>query len=111
MGDLRRGSNSLNSDTGLTLSKDCNVKDYFGGNEKSKVVVKLSKVGSGVPSREPRLSEQDRKQLMLLEHRRREELKKLIRYHIFFDCLFINIYNFILLLHLTYIFFTDCNSA
>ena len=70
--------------SGKALSKDYNVKDYFGGNEKSKVVVKLSKVGSGVPSREPRLSEQDRKQLMLLEHRRREELKKLIRYHNFF---------------------------
>jgi len=77
--------------SGKALSKDYNVKDYFGGNEKSKVVVKLSKVGSGVPSREPRLSEQDRKQLMLLEHRRREELKKLIRYHIFLAFLFINI--------------------
>ncbi|XP_023333596.1 UPF0769 protein C21orf59 homolog [Eurytemora carolleeae] len=65
--------------TSKEMKRDKILKDYFGGNEKSKVVVKLSKVGSGVPSREPRLSEQDRKQLMLLEHRRREELKKLIR--------------------------------
>ena len=54
------------------------MKDYVGGNDKTKVVVKLSTVGAGPPVREPAMSEEERKHLMLLEHRRREEMKRLL---------------------------------
>ena len=54
------------------------MKDYVGGNDKTKVVVKLSTVGAGPPVREPAMSEEERKHLMLMEHRRREEIKRLM---------------------------------
>ena len=54
------------------------MKDYVGCNDKTKVVVKLSTVGAGPPVREPGMSEEERKHLMLLEHRRREEIKRLL---------------------------------
>jgi len=40
--------------------------------------VKLSTVGTGPPVREPGMSEDERKHLMLMEHRRREEIKRLL---------------------------------
>lgn len=60
------------------MARDKQLKDYLGNNEKTKVVVKLSTVGSGPPAREPAFSEEQRKQMMLAEHRRREEIKKLV---------------------------------
>ena len=54
------------------------MKDYLGVNDKTKVVVKLSTVGTGPPVREPGMSEDERKHLMLMEHRRREEIKRLL---------------------------------
>ncbi|XP_026810249.1 cilia- and flagella-associated protein 298-like isoform X2 [Rhopalosiphum maidis] len=53
------------------------MKDYLGRNEKTKVVLKLTKTGSGPPAREPPLSEQDRKLLMAEAFKKQEELKKL----------------------------------
>lgn len=41
------------------------------------VIMKLSKRGSGPPGREPVMTEEERKQLMLHSYRRQEELKKL----------------------------------
>ena len=41
--------------------------DYLGKNEKSKVIIKVASKKSGQPSREPLLSEQDQK--LLLMHR------------------------------------------
>ena len=55
------------------------MKDYVGGNDKTKVVVKLSTMGAGPPVREPALTEDERKHLMLMEHRRREEVKRLLQ--------------------------------
>lgn len=43
---------------------------FAGKNEKCKAIVKLSKVGSGAPGREPLMSESDQKQLMLHYHRK-----------------------------------------
>lgn len=51
------------------------MKDYLGRNEKTKVVLKLTKTGSGPPAREPALSEQDRKLLMAAAFKKQEELK------------------------------------
>ncbi|XP_059613575.1 cilia- and flagella-associated protein 298 isoform X2 [Phlebotomus argentipes] len=50
---------------------------YFGNNEKCKVIVKLGKSGEGQPGREPAISEETRRELMLKAYRRQEELKKL----------------------------------
>lgn len=50
---------------------------YVGANEKCKVVVKLVKSGEGAPGREPVMSEEARRQIMMHEYRRQEELKKL----------------------------------
>lgn len=51
------------------------MKDFVGNNEKTKVIVKLQKRGSGKPAREPLMSEDERKQLMLHAYRRQEQLK------------------------------------
>ncbi|KAF7280921.1 cilia- and flagella-associated protein 298 [Rhynchophorus ferrugineus] len=53
------------------------VGDYVGKIENCKVIMKLSKRGEGPPGREPIMSEEQRKQLMLHAYRRQEELKKL----------------------------------
>ena len=42
------------------------------------MVVKLSTMGTGPPVREPGMSEDERKHLMMMEHRRREEIKRLM---------------------------------
>ncbi|KAG6797225.1 hypothetical protein HZU73_07295 [Apis mellifera caucasica] len=51
------------------------LKDYLGMNEKTKIIVKLQKRGAGKPAREPLMSEEERKQLMLHAYRRQEQLK------------------------------------
>lgn len=51
--------------------------DYAGRNDRTRCIVKLQRVGEGAPGREPVLGEEARKQLMLLEYRRQEELKRL----------------------------------
>lgn len=53
------------------------LHDYVGRIDKCKVIVKLVKCGEGAPGREPVLSEDARKQLMLQQYRRQEELKRL----------------------------------
>lgn len=53
------------------------LHEYVGRIEKCKVIVKLVKCGEGAPGREPGLSEETRKQLMLQQYRRQEELKRL----------------------------------
>jgi len=60
------------------------MKDFVGNNEKTKVIVKLQKRGSGKPAREPLMSEDERKQLMLHAYRRQEQLKVSL-FHILAD--------------------------
>ncbi|XP_012280476.1 UPF0769 protein C21orf59 homolog [Orussus abietinus] len=62
---------------GKEMLRGCKLRDFLGRNEKTKVIVKLQKRGAGKPAREPVLSEEDRKQLMLHAFKRQEELKKL----------------------------------
>ncbi|XP_014488578.1 PREDICTED: UPF0769 protein C21orf59 homolog isoform X3 [Dinoponera quadriceps] len=62
---------------GKELILGMKMKDFLGNNEKTKVIVKLQKRGSGRPAREPLMSEDERKQLMLHAYRRQEQLKKL----------------------------------
>ncbi|XP_012215160.1 cilia- and flagella-associated protein 298 isoform X2 [Linepithema humile] len=63
--------------SGKELLPGKKMKDFLGSNEKTKVIVKLQKRGSGKPAREPLMSEDERKQLMLDAYRRQEQLKKL----------------------------------
>ncbi|KAH8305000.1 hypothetical protein KR059_001108 [Drosophila kikkawai] len=53
------------------------LKDYLGNNDKTKILVKLNKLGEGPPAREPVISEPIRRQMMAEAFRRQEELKKL----------------------------------
>ncbi|KAL0124249.1 hypothetical protein PUN28_006240 [Cardiocondyla obscurior] len=61
--------------SGKELLPGRKMKDFVGSNEKTKVIVKLQKRGSGKPAREPLMSEDERKQLMLDAYRRQEQLK------------------------------------
>lgn len=60
---------------GHNMLPEKTMRDYLGRNEKCKAVVKLTKCEEGQPSREPAISEEQRKQLMLLAYKRQEELK------------------------------------
>uniref|UniRef100_A0AAG5CUH2 Cilia- and flagella-associated protein 298 n=1 Tax=Anopheles atroparvus TaxID=41427 RepID=A0AAG5CUH2_ANOAO len=51
--------------------------EIVGQNEKTKIIVKLTKLNEGAPGREPVITEEARKQMMLHAYRRQEELKKL----------------------------------
>ncbi|KAI4462684.1 protein c21orf59 [Holotrichia oblita] len=53
------------------------VRDYVGKIENCKVIMKISKRGSGPPGREPVMTEEQRKEMMLHAYRKQEELKKL----------------------------------
>lgn len=53
------------------------LQDYVGKNEKTKLVVKIQKKGQGQPAREPLVTDEQQKQMMLHQYRRQEELKKL----------------------------------
>ncbi|XP_031625919.1 cilia- and flagella-associated protein 298 [Contarinia nasturtii] len=57
------------------------LSDYLGKNEKCKVIVKIVKHGEGAPGREPVFNEEVRKQIMLQQYRRQEELKRLEEDH------------------------------
>ncbi|XP_050519743.1 cilia- and flagella-associated protein 298-like isoform X3 [Daktulosphaira vitifoliae] len=63
--------------SGRELLRDPGKKlnDFLGRNEKTKVVLKLTKIGSGPPAREPLLNEQDQKLLMAHAYKKQEELK------------------------------------
>lgn len=62
---------------GKQLQREKILSDYVGKNEKTKVIMKLQKKGSGAPQREPVVSEAQQKEMMLFYHRKQEEAKKL----------------------------------
>lgn len=59
------------------MQRGTKLQDYIGKNEKTKLVVKIQKKGQGAPAREPLITDEQHKQMMLHYHRRQEELKKL----------------------------------
>lgn len=73
------------------MMRGMKIKDFVGKNEKTKVIVKLQKRGSGRPAREPLMSEDEKKQLMLHAYRRQEELKVSNNF-IFFSMVKKNVY-------------------
>lgn len=50
---------------------------YFGKNEKSKMVVKVTKRGQGAPQREALITEDEHKKMLAYYHKKQEEAKKL----------------------------------
>ena len=50
---------------------------YFGSNEKSKMVVKVTKRGGGAPQREPMIDEETHKRMLSFYHKKNEEHKKM----------------------------------
>ena len=53
------------------------VSERTGRNEKTKIVVKLQKKGSGAPAREPAVTEDERKAMMAHYFKKQEEMKRL----------------------------------
>ncbi|XP_072946480.1 cilia- and flagella-associated protein 298-A [Epargyreus clarus] len=62
---------------GKKLINSNKLSDHLGRNDKSKVTVKLCSSSEGAPGREPIMTEEERKQLMLQAYRKQEEWKKL----------------------------------
>jgi len=62
---------------GKEFFRDQKVGDRLGKNEKTKVVAKLQKKGSGPPAREPAVSESERSAMMAHYFKKQEEMKKL----------------------------------
>ncbi|KAH0956844.1 hypothetical protein HN011_011977 [Eciton burchellii] len=61
--------------SGKELLPGKKMRDFLGNNEKTKVIVKLQKRGSGRPAREPLMTENEQKQFMMHAYRRQEQLK------------------------------------
>eukprot|EP00512_Aurantiochytrium_limacinum_P003516 CAMPEP_0171499154 /NCGR_PEP_ID=MMETSP0958-20121227/8276_1 /TAXON_ID=87120 /ORGANISM="Aurantiochytrium limacinum, Strain ATCCMYA-1381" /LENGTH=243 /DNA_ID=CAMNT_0012033689 /DNA_START=339 /DNA_END=1067 /DNA_ORIENTATION=- len=53
------------------------VGDRVGKNEKTKIIAKLQRPGSGAPAREPAVTEDERKAMMAHYFRKQEEMKRL----------------------------------
>lgn len=53
------------------------LADHVGRNEKTKIIAKLQKKGSGAPQREAPISPEEHKAMMAFYHKRQEEMKAL----------------------------------
>jgi len=53
------------------------LADFIGKNEKTKIVAKIQKKGSGAPAREPVVGEDEQKAMMAFHYKKQEEMKKL----------------------------------
>ena len=62
---------------GKEFQKEKKVEDFLGKNEKTKVIAKLQKTGTGPPAREPIVNEEERKAMMAYYFKKQEEMKKL----------------------------------
>merc|ERR1712013_667497 len=59
------------------LKRADRLSDYIGHNEKSKIVVRLSKKSANMPMREPTVDEESRKKMMAFWHRKQQQNEKL----------------------------------
>mgnify|MGYP000323605676 CR=1 FL=1 len=55
------------------LHKGKKLSDYFGKNEKSKYVVKITKKGQGAPVREPTIDPETHKKMLAFYHKKTQE--------------------------------------
>lgn len=62
---------------GKDLQRGKTLGDYVGKNEKTKIIVKLQKIGSGAPAREPPIDQEAHKNMLAFYHKKQEEQKKL----------------------------------
>lgn len=62
---------------GKEFMRDTSVGDRVGRNEKTKVICRLQGAKGGAPSREPAVSEDERKSMMAHYFKKQEEMKKL----------------------------------
>jgi len=62
---------------GKEFQKGKILSDYVGKNEKTKIVVKLAKSGTGAPAREPGVDQETYKNMLAFYHKKQEEMKKL----------------------------------
>ena len=53
------------------------LEDYLGKNEKTKIIVKITKSGGGAPVREPLIDPETHKQMLSYYFKKQEEGKKL----------------------------------
>uniref|UniRef100_A0A182W003 Uncharacterized protein n=1 Tax=Anopheles minimus TaxID=112268 RepID=A0A182W003_9DIPT len=60
---------------GKMMQTDKRLGEIVGANEKTKIIVKLAKLNEGAPGREPVITEDAKKQMMMHAYRRQEELK------------------------------------
>lgn len=60
---------------GKQMLPETNLRDYIGTNEKSRIIVKLTKMEEHAPGRESVIDAETKKQMMLHAYRRQEELK------------------------------------
>lgn len=62
---------------GREYVRDKFLCDYIGKNEKTKIICKFSKKGSGAPLREAPVDSETQKKMLQLYHKKQEEMKKL----------------------------------
>lgn len=62
---------------GKELMRGKTLADYVGKNEKTKIVVKMQKSGSGAPVRESAIDQDAYKNMLSFYHKKQEEMKKL----------------------------------
>lgn len=62
---------------GKQLFRDKKLADFVGKNDKTKIVAKLTKKGSGAPARESAITPDMQKDLMSYYYKKQEELKKI----------------------------------
>lgn len=55
---------------GKELNPEKPLNFYTGKNEKTKIIAKLTRSGSGAPSREPAIDEKTRVQMMSMYHKK-----------------------------------------
>ena len=51
------------------------ISKYVGHNEKTKVIVRLQRISSGAPVREPGVDKETQKKMMAFYHKKQEEQK------------------------------------
>merc|ERR1719231_1880250 len=59
------------------MQLDKKLCDYVGKNDKTKVVAKLQKKGSGAPQREPIVSEDEQKAMIAFYHKKQQEAEQM----------------------------------
>jgi hypothetical protein len=66
---------------GKELLRSKTLADYVGKNDKTTIIAKLQKKGTGPPMREPPLNEQAQRELMAYYYKKQEEIKVRCVFH------------------------------